>query len=180
MKKLIIIAAFAAVACNPETKPKEEIASSTTTDSTNEAISYPYTATYSSKFEIGNPEYAKVVLNLWKDFDDNNLDNSLQSFADSVSMDFSDGSRVNGKRDSVVADAKKFRGSYKEVKTEVIAFMPLRTIDKNEDWVSVWGKEHRTDLKGKKDSVLLHEIWAFDKDGKITRMYQFAAKIPKN
>src|SRR5688500_15734803 len=36
--------------------------------------SSPYTADYSSNFVMGNPAYSNVILDMWKDWDDNALD----------------------------------------------------------------------------------------------------------
>ena len=43
----------------------------------------PYTATYSSSFKIGKSAYSAIVLNLWKDWDDNTFDKQ-DYFADRV------------------------------------------------------------------------------------------------
>jgi hypothetical protein len=34
----------------------------------------PYTAAYSSNFVIGNPSHSQMILNMWKDWDDNALE----------------------------------------------------------------------------------------------------------
>jgi hypothetical protein len=47
--------------------------------------SLPYTANYSSNFAIGNPEHSKMVLDLWKDWDDNAFDRH-DYFADTMVM----------------------------------------------------------------------------------------------
>src|SRR5436305_5139252 len=54
-------------------------------------IAYPYTAAYSSQFEMGKPEYAKIVLDAWKDFDDNSWDHVTNAMADSVVLILADG-----------------------------------------------------------------------------------------
>ena len=57
----------------------------------------------------------------------------------------------------------------------------IESIDKNENWVCVWGMETDTDKKGKVDSSYLQETWRFNKDGKADLFYQFraAATPPK-
>src|SRR5664279_2830755 len=95
-------------------------------------ISYPYTANYSSNFKIGNAANAKLVLDLWKDFDNNTFDGP-NHFADTVVMFFPDGSMLRGK-DSVLAGAKAFRGAMKSCVSTLDAWMPLRSVDKNEEW----------------------------------------------
>ena len=73
------------------------------------AQDYPYKANYSSDFQIGNPANSKMILELWKDFDDNAFDRH-DYFADTAVMFLPDGSMIRGK-DSILAGAKRFRGA---------------------------------------------------------------------
>jgi hypothetical protein len=135
---------------------------------------YPYTANYSSNFKIGNPANAKMILELWKDWDDNAFDRHTNYFADTVSMFFPDGSMMRGK-DSCIAGAKRFRGTMSSAVSSIDAWMPLKSVDKNEDWVAVWGSETDTYADGKTDKREMHEIWKFNKAGKVDFMKQFAS-----
>jgi hypothetical protein len=54
-------------------------------------MNYPYTSDYSHNFEIGSSKNAMTLLQLYKDWDNNTLDNSKGSFADNDTMYFSDG-----------------------------------------------------------------------------------------
>lgn len=137
----------------------------------------PYTATYSSKFQIGDPKYAQIVLKLWKDWDDNALDKSAMMFADTVTMYHPDGTMLKGK-DENLADGKKYRSKFASVKSTIHAFVSLKSIDKNENWVAIWGTEEDTGQDGTKTNTELHEIWRFNKDGKIDLMRQFMSKSP--
>jgi hypothetical protein len=137
---------------------------------------YPYTATYSSKFAIGNPAHAKMILELWKDWDDNALERH-NYFADTVVMYFPDGGMAKGK-DSCMAGAKRFRGSMTAAKSELQAWTPLKSVDRNEDWVAVWGTETDTYADGKTEKRDLHEIWRINKAGKVDFMKQFASAVP--
>jgi hypothetical protein len=65
------------------------------------------------------------------------------------------------------------------VNSSIHAIVPLKSTDKNEDWVAVWGTENRTDKKGKKETTELHEIWKINSDGKIALMYQYGATPAK-
>ncbi|MDE3125689.1 MAG: hypothetical protein KGK14_09260, partial [Bacteroidota bacterium] len=58
---------------------------------------------------------------------------------------------------------------------------PIKSIDKNENWALIWGKEVDTYKNGKKDSTHIQETWRFNKDGKADLFYQFkaAAAPPK-
>lgn len=134
---------------------------------------YPYKANYSSDFKIGNPANAKMILELWKDWDDNALDRH-NYFADTVVMYLADGSVLKGK-DSCMAGAKRFRGSMSSATSSLEAWIPLKSVDRNENWVAIWGAETDTYPDGKTDKRDLQEIWRINKDGKVDFMKQFAA-----
>ncbi|HSR39844.1 MAG TPA: hypothetical protein VLL95_13095, partial [Phnomibacter sp.] len=99
----------------------------------------------------------------------------LGFFADSVMLLFPDGNSVHATKDSVMAMTKAYRNSYSSLHNEVDAVIPLKENKNGERWVLVWGEEYH-EKNGKKDSVLLHELWRFNKDGKINMMQQFAGK----
>ena len=61
----------------------------------------------------------------------------------------------------------------------VDAVVVLKNKGKDESWVCVWGKEVDVMKDGKKDSTFLNENWMFNKDGKVSVIRQYAAKIPK-
>jgi len=154
----------------------------TSTDSASEKqsnLTYPYTADYSSDFEIGDAKNAQTLLELYKNWDNNTLNNSKSAFADNDTMYFSDGNMFAGSRDSLIAVAKKIRGQLGNVVDSVHAWVPLRSKDKNQQWVSIWTKEISTDAKGKKTARELHEVWRFDNNGKANLMYQYDQKPPK-
>jgi hypothetical protein len=159
-------------ACNTATK-SDNTTDTTATTSSSENVTYAYTPMYSADFEIGDPKYAQTVLELWKDFDNNTFDNHKDAFADSVRMEFPDGSNMDGTRDSVINGAKMYRGSLASVASSIDAVVTLKPKGKDETWVSVWGKEVDTHKDGKVDSIYYNENWMFNKDGKIAYMSQF-------
>lgn len=143
-------------------------------DGMNSTMDYPYTATYSSKFVMGNPAHGRMVLDLWKDWDDNAFDRH-DYMADTLTMYLPDGMVVKGKAANLEG-AKKYRGGMTSAKSIIHAWIPLRSTDKNEDWVAIWGTEVDTWPDGKVETRELHEIWQINKDGKIAVMRQFTAK----
>jgi hypothetical protein len=163
-------------ACNSATNSsstKDTTAAATATP--NENVTYAYPIGYSSDFSIGDPKYAQIVLELWKDYDNNTFDNHKDAFADSVTMDFS-GMSISGPRDSIIDEANTHRSSFKNAVSTVDVVTTLKPKGKDETWVCVWGKEVDTHNDGKIDSVYLQENWMFNKDGKIAYMSQFNAK----
>lgn len=169
-------------ACNSsETKSAD---AATTTDSaattattTAAPLTYAYTPTYSGDFETGDPKQAQLILDIWKDFDNNTLANHKDAFADSVYVDLSDGGHFAGTRDSLISTLTGYRTSLGTATSSVIAWTTLKPKGKDESWVIVWGKEV-DEKNGKKDSVNLNENWMFNKDGKISYMTQFVQKYP--
>ncbi|MFB9844745.1 nuclear transport factor 2 family protein [Mucilaginibacter ginsenosidivorans] len=133
----------------------------------------PYKAAYSSNFKIADASYSNKVLTLWKDYENNTLDNHLEWFADTVSMTLADGRTVKGKAENL-AGVKAFRGSLKDMKVTIDAFVSLKSVDHNENVVCVWGEEQYTDANGKAVKVSIQEVWGFNRDGKIAMMLQYA------
>ncbi len=86
-----------------------------------------------------------------------------------------DGTMMRGKAANLEG-AKKFRGTLKSSNSTIEAMLPLRSADKNEDWVAIWGTETNTWADGKVEKRDIHEIWRFNKDGKVDLMRQFQAK----
>jgi hypothetical protein len=132
-----------------------------------------YTASYSSKFTIASPTYSDKILTLWKDFENNTLDAHADFFADTVTMMLSNGAVIKGKAENLKG-AKEFRGSLQNYKVKLHAWLSLKS-DKNENIVCVWGSEEYADKTGKQVKTGVHEVWVFNKDGKIGLMMQFAS-----
>ena len=184
MKKILLVAAVAALAaCNNSDNAKVESMNKDSTASTkmdDDNMNYPYTADYSHNFEIGSSKNAMAILQLYKDWDGNNLDNAKNLFAENNdTMVFADGNMFTGSRDTLFSIAKQMRGQMGTVVDSVHAWLPLRSKDRNEDWVLIWTREIATDAKGKRTSRELQETWRFDKDGKINLCYQYEQQPPK-
>lgn len=177
---IFIICAF--VACNTATTSSNTTDSTKTTDTTAMAtnVSYAYPVHYSSDFTIGDPKYAQMVLELWKDYDNNTFDNHKDYFADSVTIDLAGGTTLmNVTRDSAINMIKHYRGSLKNAVSSIEVVTSLKPKGKDETWGCVWGKEVDTHSDNKMDSVYLNENWMFNKDGKVAYMSQFQATPSK-
>ena len=133
--------------------------------------------TYSGAFEIGDYKQADIVVELWKQYDDNTLDKGKDYFADTVTMWMADGWQYHGTRDSLLKLTKKSRSEYGTVKSVLVAIIPLKSTDMNSNWVSIYGNEYLTNKKNKVDSSALQEAWRFNKDGKIDVMHQYRRKL---
>jgi len=183
MKKILLVAAVAALAaCNNTTDNAKVESMNKDSGSTkmDDNMNYPYSPDYSHNFEIGNTKNVMAILQLYKDWDNNTIENSKNAFAEmNDTLVFASGDILTGSRDSIIATAKKIRTSMGTVQDVVHAWVPLKSTDRNEDWVLVWTREIRTDANGKKDSSELQETWRFDKDGKVNLLYQYEQQPPK-
>lgn len=137
------------------------------------AMSQTYTASYSSKFGMADPSFSEKVLTLWKDYENNTLDSHAELIADTVTMILQQGAVVKGRAENLKG-AKDFRASIKDYKVVLEAWMSVKSLDKNENIVLVWGNESFTDKDGKQVKARVHEVWAFNKAGKISLMMQYS------
>src|SRR5215217_7931084 len=108
---------------------QEKTKTKTTTATANsDKPAMPYVAQYSSKFEMADPAKARLVLDLWKDYDDNVLDRHKSYFADTVAIFLADGRSIKG-IDTVLAKMKSYRGSFASAKSSIDVYMSLRSTD---------------------------------------------------
>lgn len=177
MKRLPIAAIAAALlfACSNEKKPDE--GSGTTGDKKETAaITYPYKADYSSDFSMGDAGHAKMVLDLYKMWEDNKLDDMKALLADSVSIDFPDGNKFNNTVDSMISFARQFRSGLSSVKVSIDGWMPIHVNDTKEDYVLVWSRDYNTDMSGKLDSTRTHAYFQI-KNNKIRLWSEYQQKL---
>lgn len=163
-------------ACNSN-EDRTKVDSASASDSASKNTSYAYTASYSSDFEMGDAKNSSRILDLWKVWEDGDLTKGQQFFADSVEMYMANGMVLRGSKDSMIATIQNYRNRYTSMKCTVAAFLPSKSKDKNEDWVSIWGKEISIDKSGKTDSVQLQETWRLNNEGKVNLMYQYARAL---
>ncbi|HEY5406353.1 MAG TPA: hypothetical protein VIJ92_04660 [Ginsengibacter sp.] len=181
MKKFFVLSVFVVLAACNSNEPTKTAAMTDSVkpaaEATMPAIKSPYPIGYSSDFEKDDPKNAETLLALWKVWENGDLTASKDMFADSVQLIFSDGSSLHSSRDSVIAAAQKFRNTFASSISSVDAVMATKSVDKNEHWALIWGKEVNTDKKGKVDSSHLQETWRFNKDGKADLMFQYRQAI---
>ncbi|WP_336514593.1 hypothetical protein [Pollutibacter soli] len=178
MKKILsAILVIAILSCNnSNTAPEEKAVPAAEVKSSTPANLHGFNIDYSASFEMDSAANVETVLALWREFVDGDLSKSSPHFADTVSFFFADGSMAMGAKDKLIKEMQQYRNSIKKVETKVEAVMGVKSTDKNEHWVSIWGVDFRTDDKGKTDTVSLQETWGFNKDGKVTMMFQAQRK----
>jgi hypothetical protein len=139
-----------------------------------QSSSLPYKARESSSFAMGDPTYSEKVLWLWKDFDDNTFEKH-DFFSDSAVVIMANGMVIKGKVNAF-AGIKAYRSSLKKASSTVDAYTTLFDKTKRMNMVLIWGVGRETDQNGKETVTQLHEVWAFNKDGKVAWMKQYAGQ----
>jgi hypothetical protein len=138
----------------------------------------PYTANYSSNFSMGKTDNAKMILQLYKDFE--KADWSKDSwFDDTLFVILPDGNTLRGK-EAALAEFKKEREGLNSAEFMFDAIIPLMSVDRDENWVALWGSLKGT-AKEAGGSPLLNDfqsIWRINKAGKVDFIRFFNAKPP--
>ncbi len=166
MKRLLILLTATGIfmACNNE-KKDDKTGDDKKDTKMSESVKLPYDADYAD-FKMGDPNNTKMILDFYKMFEENRMDDGKAMLADTVTVNFADGNKFTGSRDSLISMGKQFRSSYSAYKLTIDACMSVHANDKNEDWVLIWDRSYFTDQKGKADSIGGHAYWQI-KNGKI-------------
>lgn len=178
MKQLLIVlsATSVLIACSND-KKTEETSAKPEEKKESVAIAYPYAAAFSSDFSIGDANHSKIVLDLYKMWEDGKVDDFRSLLADSVSIDFPDGNKFkDNTADSMISFAKQFRSTLSSVKMAFDGWMPIHANDKKEDFVLVWYREYQTNMKGKIDSVRGHAYFQI-KNNKVRSWSEFSQQL---
>ena len=173
---IVLVAASVLIACN-NNKKTDETSGKTEEKKESAAITYPYKADYSSDFSMGDANHTKMVLDLYKMWEDGKVDDFKSLLADSVSIDFPDGNKFkDNTADSMINFAKQFRKALSSVKLTFDGWMPIHTNDKNDDYVLVWYREYETNMAGKIDSTRGHAYFQI-KNNKVRSWSEFDQKL---
>ncbi len=172
--KRIFVAVFAIsfLGCNNE-KAADVAAEAKANVPTN---MHGFTADYSASFVMDDATNTETVLALWEDWKKGDLSPSRSRFADSLSLFLADGTSMVGLTDTLLKNMQAYRSSFKGMVMTMDAIFAVKSTDKNEDWVTVWGTEVQTNMDGKVDSVSLQETWRFNNAGKVDLMFQAVRK----
>jgi hypothetical protein len=172
---ILLLVAFAACTSAPTapTTDSTAMAKPAVDSAAMRPINSPYAISYSSKFVMDGPVNAESVLALWKAYDDGDLSKSKDLLADSVDVNLANGAHFHLSRDSMVSAIQGVRSSFKSAVDRVTAIMAIKSTDKNEHWVTIWGTEVDTHKNGKVDSTDLQETWRFNASGKADMLLQY-------
>ena len=170
---LVILCAVAFAACN-----NEKAADATMAEAKPMVPSdmHGFKPQYSASFVMDSAKNTETILALWQEWKNGDLSGSRKHFADSISFFLSDGSVMMGPTDTIMKGMQAYRSSFAKMEVNLDAIFAVKSTDKNENWVAIWGSEVMTDQKGKIDTISQQETWRFNKAGKVDMMMQTARK----
>jgi hypothetical protein len=152
LKKLlpvVLLFVFLLSCNNNESKPAID---KTDSSVVKEAPVYPFTASYSLKWQPGDEKNALLVLNCLKKYVDGDINGSAAYFADTAEF-IGNKFHFKGGRDSLTKILADMRNASAAVTKRFDTWAALYYPDKNETWVTLWYTEIMTDKKGKVDSI---------------------------
>ncbi len=176
MKKLsiLVVAVSIIMACNSEKKKEEKTGDDKKQTSVSAPADLPYKMIY-TQWEMGDPQNLKMVLDMYKNWEDNKLDAVASAFGDSTTFEMAAGVRINTTKQNLMDSLKSWRGQSDKLTSDIVTGVSLHSPDKNEDWVLVWAMNHATDKAGKTDSVFSNDNWQV-KNGKIVYLSSLEQK----
>lgn len=140
-------------------------------DGADSGIYYSYSPVYSTLAK-GNYAYLKTVTDIWKEYENGDILNTSDLFAQNVVLVFPEYIYA-GTKEKVLNQYKDHREKLGTVQSFISMWMPVYAKDRDQQWVFIWGRQENTDTLGKKGRIDLHETWRFNKDGKVAYMRQY-------
>lgn len=168
----VFVLAFAALSCGD----KKEAGHDGDAKANVPANMHGFTADYSASFIMDSATNSETVLALWRNWAEGDLSKARPYFGDSLSLFFPDGSMMVGPTDTILNGVQGFRSTFKSIDIGLDAVFAVKSTDKDEHWVAIWGTEIQTGIEGKVDTLSIQETWRFNKAGKIDMMMQAARK----
>ena len=171
MKQLLVII-FAIAACD-----NSKTISENKENSASASADLPYKMQYVD-WSFGDANNTKLVLDMYKAWEDNRIEDAVKAFGDSTTYDFHDGTMARTVKASALDTFRVWRSAISKMSYDIITAIPLRNKDKNEDWVSVWANAKWTAKDGKTDSAMHNGNWHIE-NGRIVAVI-FLEKKPTN
>jgi len=139
-----------------------------------EPMNYPYTIDHPDYWETGSPQNTMNALSSLKAWENNNLDECMKYFADSVHVQF-DGLDQVVSNDSL----RKLITPGPTTKNHSIKMQDWESViskDKKVEYVSAWYRQYSEGTDGKKDSIdVMNDLKM--KDGKIIGLDEYRRKL---
>jgi hypothetical protein len=128
--------------------------------------SHLYTSTYSAKWTEGDSTNTEVIMKFMKSWENNSIDTSL--FSNWV--DFNN----NWEKKQIIMDKLRTeRNNFAKWKISVSSIIPVKSIDREENWVIVYGSVNTRDFKDKISEIHFTQWYKVNKESRISFFKEF-------
>ena len=178
MKKLIALAFTGLLfSCSSETKDANTKEEPKTEPAENLTYAYTLKDQPADNWDRGDQKNIVLVLNSLRAFENNNMDECVANFADSVQLYLNE-FEAKLPKDSARVFLQNARNSVKSLVIEMEDYETVISKDKKREWVSLWYKEKFTNDKGVMDSIFyMDDVRIID--GKIATIDEKSRKYAK-
>ncbi len=135
-------------------------------------VLYPFAAIYTESYGKGKTAQAKAVLQFWKVWEHGDVRKLQEEFADTVFLALPE-EVYSGTKKGALELLHQRRQQYADVQLFVDSWLPARAEDPGDDLVFLWGRQDGTKPNGQRDYRVIHEIWKFDRRGRIESIIQY-------
>jgi hypothetical protein len=142
------------IACNSGPTPPADASTDTSKASAPAAaVTMPYIAEYATLTDDVSDADLLTVLNSYKYWENGDMAGIRSTLGDSVYFHSWNGFEFGGTGDSLLTYWKLSRDSLSSVNIKMTAWRKQHSVEKNEDWISVWYDEVDKYKMGKVDSA---------------------------
>lgn len=176
MKYLIIgLLLLCSFSCGESNKPKDEVDGPTTLVAQPAEKPFPQFAypVVNAHWRMGDPQLTKEVVDLYKEWDEEDIRGFVSHFADTIIIDLPEAKRIVAKKEDAFRVFKKYRKVYSETSNSIIHAYAITNEDNNDDWVAIVTYSKWSYQDGVRDSALYADYWKFN-NGKIVYLNSLA------
>lgn len=125
-----------------------------------------YTFTYSAKWTTGDNTNADIVMKLLKSQENETVDTSMLAVWVNYANQYK-------RKEQVLSELNAERQRYENWKISVSSIIPVKSTDRNESWVIVYGTIKKKDLQANYTSTDVTQWYKINKDKKIEFIKEF-------
>jgi hypothetical protein len=151
---------------------RNQASSGSKNDGKDSQVYYPYSPVVGNSYEKGKEQHALAVLEFWRAYETGDVSKTSVNFDDTIVFNLP-GRVLRGQKDEILKQVKKMRESYQDMQCYVDSWMPVQIKESGQYLVYLWGRQDGTTSNGKRDYLVLHEIWRFDNKNRIIKMEQY-------
>jgi len=128
--------------------------------------SHIYTSTYSAQWTKGDSSNTEVVMKFMKSWENNSIDTSLLSNFVYFKNNWE-------KKESIMDNLRIELNNFAKWKFSVSSIIPVKSIDRNENWVIVYGTLNKRDFKDNMTAINFTQWYKVNKENRIEFFKEF-------